>query len=715
MQRRSSLLFALVLGTAVSVVPSAVHAKPAKRAFTLDDLYELESVSSPKIHPDGTWIVYTVKRTTLATSKSSTNLWRVDADGKRAPQRLTTSEGSDDQPVFSPDGKMLAFISTRSGEPQLYVMPTTGGEAEKKTSIPGGVGGPVFSPDGKRIVVRADVYPECGADAACNKRLLDAAEQTKAKAHLADSLLYRHWSAWSDGKRTHLLLVDLTKEGGAVRDLTPGNWDAPVFSLHGHDDYAFSPDGKQLTFASNHAGDPEISTNADLFTVAVDGTPKALAAPKNLTAKNTAWDSHPRYAPDGKTLYYRRQATPVYESDRYRLAAIDVATGASRDVLESFDNWVNDYAITADSKRVLFTADVKGRTPLMELVAGSTTARTISNIGTIDAFDVSRDGTWAVVARRRVGAPWELYRISLDPAKPGETRLTSHNDDVAEKVDIRPAEEVFVPGADGKPVQVWIVKPHGFNPRRRYPTILNIHGGPQSQFSDAFRGDYQVYPGSGYVVAFANPHGSSGVGQAYTAAISGDWNGKVMEDIEKVTAWLKTQPYVDAKRVGAMGWSWGGYATMWIEGHNDKFGFAALASMMGIYDLRTFYSATEELWFPHWDLEGAPWQNRQRYLQQSPSEYVTSFKTPCLVIAGEKDYRVPYTQSLAFFTDLQRMKVPSRLIVFPNAGHWPAWYEMAIYYNAHLDWFHRYLGGAKAPYRVEDMIRGTAFSSDRRR
>ena len=208
-----------------------------------------------------------------------------------------------------------------------------------------------------------------------------------------------------------------------------------------------------------------------------------------------------------------------------------------------------------------------------------------------------------------------------------------------------------------------------------------------------------------------NPHGSTGFGQAYTAAISGDWNGKVMEDVRAVTNWLKKQPYVDAEKMGAMGWSWGGYAMMWLEGHNDL-GFKALASMMGAYDLRAKFSSTEELWFPAWDLKGAPWENPQKYAEWSPSNYVTNFKTPCLVITGEKDYRIPYTQSLEFFNDLQRMKVPSRLVVFENAGHWPAWYEMALYYDAHLDWFHGYLGGGPAPWDPVKMVRNRAFDEE---
>ena len=281
---------------------------------------------------------------------------------------------------------------------------------------------------------------------------------------------------------------------------------------------------------------------------------------------------------------------------------------------------------------------MKGRTPLHEIVLATGALRAVSSVGAIDAWALAPDASFAVAARRRIGSPHELWRLDVGAGGEG-TRLTTHNAAFEKEVDVRPAEEITVPGAGGKPVHVWIVKPHGFDPAKKYPLILNVHGGPQQQWADAYRGDWQVYPGAGYVVAFPNPHGSTGFGQAYTSAISGDWNGKVMTDIEKVADALEKLPYVDKDRMGAMGWSWGGYAMMWLEGHTTR--FKALASMMGVYDLRAMYSSTEEVWFPQWDLKGAPWENPALYKAHSPSEYVTAFKTPCLVITGEKDYRVP--------------------------------------------------------------------------
>jgi dipeptidyl aminopeptidase/acylaminoacyl peptidase len=682
----------------VLLVAATLPAADGKRAFTLDDLYRVRGVSAPAISPDGASVVYTLTTSDIREVKRTVNLWQVDAGGGESRQ-LTRSDSSDSSPAFSPDGETLAFVSTRSGEAQLWLLPTRGGEPEKKTDFPGGVSTPVWSPDGRSIAVTATVWPDCGADAPCNRELDRTRNDGKLKAHLADALLFRHWDSWRDGKVSHILLLDVAS--GELRDLTPGKFDSPAWDLGGSRGYVFSPDGKELAFTSNHDEDAASSTNTDIWTVAVDATPEALASPRNVTAENRGWDGAPQYSPDGGFLAWRTQKTPGYESDLFRLAVLDRESGKKTLPSGSFDDWITDFEWAPDSRRIFFIADVKGRTPLYEAGVATGAIREISAVGTIDAWAVSPDGGWVVVSRRQVGHPSELYRIDLTTGE--ETSLTSANAELAAEVDIRPAEEIWVGGAEGKDVQVFLVKPHGFDPTRKYPLILNIHGGPQQQWTDAFRGDWQVYPGAGYVVAFPNPHGSPGRGQEYTAAISGDWHGKVMEDIARVTETLAALPWVDEERVGAMGWSWGGYAVMWLQGHDHR--FQALAAMMGVYDLRTMFSSTEELWFPRWDLGGAPWENQKLYRAASPSEYVEEFKTPCLVISGRQDYRVPYVQSVSFFTDLQERGVPSRLILFDNSGHWPAWHEMALYYAAHLDWFHRWLGGDPSPWDPVEMVR----------
>ena len=317
----------------------------------------------------------------------------------------------------------------------------------------------------------------------------------------------------------------------------------------------------------------------------------------------------------------------------------------------------------------------------------------------------------------RTGKPTELYWATPNKQKKAvkaadgeglhkgwyETRITQLNDALAAEVDIRPSESMWVMGANGDSVQVFIVKPHGFDPSKKYPLVINVHGGPQMQWMDSFRGDWQVYPGAGYVVAYPNPHGSTGYGQAFCRAISGDWGGSPYEDVMRVTDALTNLAYVDSTRMGAMGWSYGGYFMNWLQGQTKR--FKCLASMMGLFDLQAMWGTTEELWFPNFELEGQPW-NSALYKKWSPSEYVKNFATPTLIITGERDYRVSYNQSLQYFTTLQTLGIPSRLIVFDNDGHWPSNLKsMPLYYNAHLEWFHQYLGGAPAPWDTKKMVR----------
>lgn len=698
MHRRHAIFGASLALLALLVSAPAALAQP--RAFTLEDVYRVASVSDLDVSRDGRQVVYTVGRTDLPKASRQSHVWMMSLDGSDNRQ-LTFSDRSESAPRFSPDGQWISFVSTREGHANLYLMPRAGGEARRLTNISSGVSDPVWSPDGKWIAFASQVYPECGADEACNKRVADRWTGGPLKAHVADSLLYRHWTDWQDGTRTHLFLVAVP--GGEVRDLTPGGADSPSFQLGGPQQFAFSPDAREIAFVSKRVDQPASSTNDDLWLLSLADKD---ATPRNITRANEGHDGGPRYSPDGRYIAYRTQQQPGYESDLFRLALYDRQANTSRVLTESFRNWVSDYRWQgAGSTSLVFEADVEGETPLHRVDVATGHITKVLARGTIGAFELTPDGTQVVFTSSTVGEPVEMFRIGL-AAGAQPAKLTTHNEALAKDVDIRPAETMWVEGARGAKVHVFVVKPHGFDPSKKYPLILNVHGGPQSQWTNGFRGDWQVYPGAGYVVAFANPHGSTGYGQDFTAQISGDWGGAVYEDLMKVTDALSALSYVDASRIGAMGWSYGGYMMNWIAGQTDR--FKALASMMGIYDLRSFYGATEELWFPEWDLKGQPWTS-DLYEKWSPSNFVKNFKTPMLVIGGERDYRVPYTQSLQLFTALQKQGVPSRLVIYTNAGHWPSWYEMALYYTAHLEWFQKYLGGGGAPWTTEQFVANAVF------
>ncbi|HFE65437.1 MAG TPA: S9 family peptidase, partial [Caldithrix sp.] len=637
--------------------------------------------------------------------KRNSEIYLMNSDGS-GQRQMTNNPAADFHPRWSPDGKKLLFVSTRENGTQAWVLPVDGGEAKQLTDISTGVSNPEWTPDGKSIIFSSTVFPECGAADSCNKKINESMKNGPLQAHMADHLLYRHWTTWKDGKRSHILRFNI--QGEETTDLTPGDYDSPSFSLGGSAGFAISPDGKEICYVSNHDPDPASTTNKDLWLVPADG-----GTAKNITDENEAYDGDPEYSPDGRYIAYRMQRIPGFEADRFLLAIYDRRSGQKRVLTESFDNWVEGFQWAPDSRSIYFVAQVKGHFPLYQVALKNSKIRKVLDVKTINAFALSPGGKWVAVSRRAIAEPAEIWRAPLKGKAEGKKaiRLTTFNREIEQTVDIRPAEELWIPSPTGKKIHTFLIKPHNFDPARKYPFIINVHGGPQGQWADAFRGDWQVYPGAGYVLAFPNPHGSTGYGQEFTAEISKDWGGKVYQDVMAVTDSLSKLKYVDADRMGAMGWSYGGYMMMWLEGHTDR--FKAIVSMMGVYDLPAMYGATEELWFPEWDLGGTPWTS-DLYQKWSPSnpKYVKNFKTPCLVITGEKDYRVPYTLSLEFFTALQKLGVPSRLIVYKNDGHWPNYVKsMPFYYNAHLDWFHKYLGGDPAPYDMIKMWRNQAFEA----
>ena len=684
MKKMISLLLFLIL---ISPVYSQ------KRAFTLDDIYRVKSVGSPLLSPDGNQIIYSVSQFDMKKGSSQTSLFIMDSNGDNK-LKLNPEGEAWYSPVFSPDAKFLYFISYKDGNSTLYKYEFDSKTVSVVTSFFMGVNDPVISPDGKKIAFTSKVYPECGENDDCNKENFESFGEGPIHAHMSDKLFFRHWTEYEDDLYSHIFLLDLNDN--KISDITPGEFHSPIFMLGGGVGFNFSADSKNLVFASNREKDQVTTTNSDLWMIDLQG--KNL---KNLTQPNKAWDGHPIFSPDGKYLAYRMQTVPGYESDKFRIALYELSSGIIKVISDAFDNWVTDIIWAPDSKSIYFTGEVQSVNPLFRIDINTLKIEEIISKKYVGGFTLSPDGKTVFYNYRLNHLPAEIY--SLDLASGTHKQLTFENKQITEEVDFRPVEHHWVDGANGKKVDVLLVKPHGFDPNKKYPLIVNIHGGPQSQWADAFRGDNQLYAGYGYVFAMPNPHGSTGYGQEYTAAISGDYTGKVVEDIHKVTDYLESLPYIDKERVGAMGWSFGGYMVNWLQATTTR--YKCFASMMGLYNLKSFYGTTEELWFPEWDLKGTPW-NSALYTVDSPSEHVKKFATPTLIVTGERDYRVSYNQSLEYFTALQKMGVDSRIIVFDNDGHWPSHTKsMPLYYNAHLEWFHKYLGGEKAPYDSKKMVR----------
>ena len=676
----------------------AGNAAAGRKPFAIEDLYRLKTPAGLALSPDGKKALFIVGSSDLEKGKSFSDLYMLNIDD-RTTRRLTHSDESESSPFWSKSGKVIYFISGRDGGSHLWKMPADGGEASKVSGFYTGFSSPLLLSSRGTVIFSSRVFPECGADSVANERLDEKLRSGPTQGHHAKELLFRHWNFYRDWKYSHLFEMNL--ESGEVKALTEGKQDFPVYG----GSFEISPDESEICVTVNFDEDAATSTNSDLCLINLNSGKRM-----NITADNPAFDGNPAYSPDGRYIAYRLQKIPSYEADRFRLALYDRRTGKSAVLTEALDNWVNRIEWAPDSRHIYFTIHEEGDFPLYRVSVDDNRTEKVLCDANITEFHITPDSASIVYLRSSVGEPHEArqYKTSANQ-KP--RRLTFFNKKVEDEVDIRPAERIWIEGAEGKKFLCFVVKPRGFDPSKMYPLILNVHGGPQYQWTDRFRGDWQVYPGAGYVVAFPNPHGSTGFGQDYTAAISKDYNGRVMEDVDRAAEYLASLPYVDGERMGAMGWSWGGYAMMWIEGHGSR--FKALVCMMGIFDLRSKYLSTEELWFPEWDNGGAPWENPEYYEEATPSNYVKSFKTPCMIITGEKDYRVPYTQSIQFFTALQKMKVPSELIIFSDDGHWPDPVKsMPVYYNAHLDWFHRYLGGDEPPYDTEKMLRNLQFADD---
>ena len=680
---RKRILLAVLLGALV-----ATGANAQKRAFTIPDLYRVQYAAGPTVSAKGQ-LAYYVSSSDLKSQTSKTTLY-IDH------QPLEGIRGF--APQWSADGSKLYYSAVADDGLQVFAYDLQTRQSRQLTHYALGANGAVVSPDGNLIAFAAEVWPAIGgADGKANAQANERKAKAPVQAHLADKLLFRHWTDYTDGKFWHIIIYNIAKD--TYTDVTPGEFHSPTFSPSGPEGFAFSPDSKELCYLSNHDPHPEASTNADLWVVPVEG-----GTARNLTADNKAWDGSPQYSPDGRYIAYRFQTVPGYESDRFRLAVIDRRTGAKTVLTEAFDNWVDAYKWTPDSKAICFLGEERGYEPLFKVTLANKKIEKIVGDRAIGSFDLDGKGNF-YYTYSSTGKPTALYRAT--PSRKGlrERQLTHFNDALEQEVDIRPAEELWVEGANGDSVEVFVVKPHGFEPGKKYPLVINVHGGPQMQWMNSFRGDWQVYPGAGYVVAYPNPHGSTGYGQQFCRDISQDWGGKPFVDVMRVTDALARLDYVDSTRMAAMGWSYGGFFMNWLQGHTKR--FKCLASMMGLYDMPSMWGTTEELWFPNFEMDGQPW-NSDLYQKWSPSNYVRNFATPTLIITGERDYRVSYTQSLQYFSTLQTLGIPSRLIVFKNDGHWPSTLRsMPLYYNAHLEWFHKYLGGAPAPWKSEDMVNGT--------
>ena len=695
--RRSVLLLLF----SASLLPCAVA--QTKRPMQFEDLMKMHRLGGFSVSKDGKWVVYAVTDANLEKNTKTTRLWVIPAAGGEA-KPLTSSLDGENGGRFSPDGKQILFTSAREGSQQIYIAAFDGatgmiGTQRKLTSISTEADGAMWSPDGKQVLFTSSVYPDC-TDDACNKKRDDDKSASKVKAKIFTELLYRHWNMYLSDKRSHLFLV--AADGGVPRDLNAGDThEVPPFSLGGPDAYGFSPDSKEIAYTENVDAVQATSTNAEIFTLRLDD---ANAKPVKISTA-AGGDFSPAYSPDGKYIAWRSEERAGYEADRFRLMLYDRGTKQAKEVLP-LDRNVDEFAWAPDSKTIYFVAGDKGEAPIFKTgLSGEITK--LAEHGEYGDLHTSLDSKTLFTTKMTVRQPGEIAALDLtkqtayvDPGlvpppthrsspKPNDgaakwdagfveqRQLTHLNDAILAQLDLPEMESFWFTSVGKVQVQGFVIRPPAFDAAKKYPVKFLIHGGPQGAWGDAwsYRWNAEYFASNGYVVVMINPRGSTGYGQAFTDGVNGDWGGKPYTDLMRGLDYAEQKyPFIDKNRECALGASYGGYMANWVLGHTDR--FKCIVSHDGMFNPESAFGTTEELWFNEWEFKGKPWDyfgkstNANPYRKWAPMLYVKNFKTPTLVIHGQLDYRLDVSEGFQLFTALQLMNVPSKMLYFPDEGHW---------------------------------------------
>lgn len=654
------------------------------KGFDVRTLTTLDSIHSSAVSPDGTALIYGLKAVNDKTTTSNLFLKRLNQS--ESDLQLTNHVSTEHSVVWSHDGSSVYFISSRSGTPQVWNLALTGGEAKQVTDLPLSIEGFKLASDGSKIVLSISTFLGCESlNCSADKFAAQKAKPNAGKVY--NQLMVRHWDTWKDGSYKHLYVADITNTPiTKVTDVTAGlATDSPAKPFSGMEEVTFTPDNKHIVYTAKAPSVTQAShTNYDLWQVDVSGKTRI-----NLTANNKAWDAHPTFSPDGRYMAYVAMEKPGAESDRFAIMLKDLVTGTVKEVAPLWDRSARQVMFAPDSRNLIVTAQDIGQVSVFMINIQFGDIKQIQGEGSSSIIGVA--GNDVVIKKKALNNPGQLYKVSFDGAH--VEQLTHVNKEKLKDVDFGQFSQFSFKGWNDETVYGYWVKPSDYKAGEKYPVAFLIHGGPQGSFGNSWstRWNPQLWAGAGYGVVMIDFHGSTGYGQQFTDSINQDWGGKPLEDLQKgLTAVTNQQPWLDSKNACALGASYGGYMVNWIAGNwNDQ--FKCLVNHAGLFDMRMFYNVTEELWFPGYDFGGSYAQVPDNYEKFNPVNYVKNWKTPMLVIHGEKDFRVPYGQGLAAFTTLQNKKIESQLIVFPQENHWILNNDNKIqWYDAVINWMDKF-------------------------
>lgn len=656
-----------------------------KHAMTVEDMWNMKRIGDFDLSPDGKTIAFSVTTYSMEKNKGNTDIYLIDADGQNL-RPFKNSDENESAPKFSPDGSKIAY----EYKDQIWTANVDGSNAKQLTNLYTGASGMVWSKDGKMILFVSSVYPDCKTQE-CNEQRDKDAEASKVKAKIFTELMYRHWNVWRGDKRSHLFMMNL--ETKQTKDLTEDSYaDVPPIALGGDQDYSICPTDQEIAFtvhtdAWKKGSDTKlaVSTNNDVVII----NPKhGVLFDQISTSKGN--DNEPVYSPDGKFIAFRSSPRAGFESDKQSIVLYDRATRKTTNLTSKIDFSVGQILWSPDQKYIYFDADREAFHSIFKVNVATGEYSVLVKDGFNTNMKISSDGKTLYFDRQKTNLPTEIFSMNTDGSN--LKQITSINSELLSQIQFGDFDTFWSAGAAGAKVQSILIKPPFFDASKKYPLIFLIHGGPQGNWPDEFhyRWNLQLFASKGYVVVATNPRGSTGYGQKFTDEISGDWGGKVYTDLMNACDYaIKNFKFIDPKNTFAAGASYGGYMINWLEGHTSRFN--AVVSHDGVYDMEAMFGATEELWFPIWEMKGTPWDNRTLYEKWSPNRFVKNFKTPMLIVQGANDFRIPDTQAMELFTALQLRGVPSKLLYFPDEYHFVTKPQNArSWWSTVFDWFNQY-------------------------